>query len=171
MKRLYLLRHAQAESAPPPGSGNGDDHARLLDARGEEQALKLGDYMKAQGIFPDYVLSSSSVRTLQTARLLFGRILDSEGQKVRTHFDRALYLAPADVLLDHIRMTDGGVASLLVVAHNPGIADLCHALAGDDLPLETAAVPPGTLTAFDVAADDWHDLSPGTIRLAAVFAP
>ena len=45
-RRITLIRHAKAEE------GDGADIARRLNARGEGDAAKLGQWLQAEGAFP-----------------------------------------------------------------------------------------------------------------------
>ncbi len=65
MKTLYLLRHATAANAAPPQMS---DYDRTLSAKGIREAQTVGRYMKSNKMLPDFVLSSSALRTTQTAR-------------------------------------------------------------------------------------------------------
>jgi phosphohistidine phosphatase len=60
---LYMLRHGAAEE------GNGDDAARRLTAKGEEQARAAGRALAALGAEIDACLTSPKVRAAETARL------------------------------------------------------------------------------------------------------
>jgi phosphohistidine phosphatase len=60
---IYLLRHGDAES------GNGDDAARRLTAKGERQAEAAGKALAALGTKVDACLTSPKVRAADTARL------------------------------------------------------------------------------------------------------
>jgi phosphohistidine phosphatase len=162
MKTLYLMRHAQAVSAAPPLMG---DHERFLTPQGTKDAIAVGKFMEARVMYPDFVLSSSSVRTIQTARLVFGVLFSKEGSKVSTHFDRKLFHASAPEIVAEIRMMDDSVDRLMVVAHNPGVADLARAFGK----IETYA--PGTLAVFRVGRENWADFSPEAVTLEEVFAP
>ena len=168
MKTLYLLRHADPEEAAPVPMG---DHERKLTARGDAQADAIGDFMQSKGIFPDFVISSSSVRTIQTVRNIFAILLRDEGMKVVSHFDRALYLASADTLRAHIAEAGDNVDNLLVVAHNPGLADLAYALSKGTLSDHTTDYSPGTLCVFKADIQHWRDLKPANAKLETVFTP
>jgi len=163
MKKLYLLRHAHAEEAAQGPMG---DNERFLSARGLAEAETVGDFMRGNGIFPDFVLSSTSIRTVQTARTVFGRIFREEGQKVRSSFDRVLYLAPANIILQQIETVPDDVTALLVVAHNPGIAELAEFLG-----CPSGQFVPATLAMFSVPDAGWNDIGPDTVRMEKLFAP
>ena len=58
--RLVLVRHAEAAPGTP-------DELRALTREGHEQARRLGDQLRADGIEPDAVLSSPLLRARETA--------------------------------------------------------------------------------------------------------
>src|SRR5919197_4845087 len=58
--RLVLVRHAEAAPGSP-------DELRALTAEGHEQAQRLGEQLRAEGIQPDAVLSSPLLRARETA--------------------------------------------------------------------------------------------------------
>ena len=58
--RLVLVRHAEAAPGSP-------DELRSLTPEGHEQARRLGERLRAEGIAPDAVLSSPLLRARETA--------------------------------------------------------------------------------------------------------
>ncbi len=58
--KLVLVRHADAAPGDP-------DELRALTPEGHEQARKLGEQLRADGVRPDVVLSSPLLRARQTA--------------------------------------------------------------------------------------------------------
>jgi len=129
---LILIRHAKA--VDPDGK---DDHARSLAGRGRRDAPAIGRHLATHGqpIDPSEVLISSAVRAQQTWQLLSQHLpaAGEEGRRVRTLPEA--YLAPADRLADIIRRADPHSRTVLVVAHNPGLADLlgeCAAPVGQE---------------------------------------
>lgn len=168
MKTLYLLRHAHTTSATPTLMG---DHERILSPQGTEDAQSVGRYMQAGKMYPDFVLSSSSVRTIQTSRLIFGTLFSKEGVKVESHFDRKLYLASAEKLLSEIQSIDNSIDKLMLVAHNPGVSDLAVTLSKNKNNTELSNYAPATLCVFKAYCDNWADFSPQTVKLEKVFVP
>lgn len=168
MKTLYLLRHAQTMPAAPPSLG---DHERVLSPQGTEEALAVGDFMQAYGMHPDFVLSSSSVRTIQTARLIFGVLFRKAGLKVASHFDRKFYQAPAAKILSEVQRADNSIGQLMVVGHNPGIADLAVTLGKTEARQKLTNYAPATLTVFKADCADWSGFLPASARLERIFVP
>lgn len=110
MNRIFILRHAKA------GEHTTNDHDRPLTEVGHRQAQLLGDWFRDQNISFDAVLSSSSLRTVET--------VESLGLSVGYTIVPRLYSAPAHAIESVIRESGFGSGTVLVVAHNPGVSDL-----------------------------------------------
>lgn len=122
--RIYLLRHARAGWTAPGGR----DFDRTLDARGREEAARIGRIMVAKGYVPDRVLCSAAVRCRETWDIA-GEDL-SAGEIVHT---RDLYDAESAVYLDLIRR-QAGIRSVIVVGHNPTMEETAARLLNFDDP-------------------------------------
>lgn len=157
MKTLYLLRHAHTLPQAPSGT----DFDRALSPLGEKQAESIGKFMQANDMKPDFILCSSARRTSQTAELALAALFG--GTKTPVTFDRDLYHAPADRLLEFIHNINQTKSHLLLVCHNPGAAELAYQLGG----LESYA--PGTLSAY--TATSWQNMAPEIARLTETFVP
>lgn len=120
MRILYLLRHAKSDRSDPGLA----DPERPLTARGRRDAPAMAAYMRAHGYRPDLVLCSTAVRTRETLALLQPGL-----GKIAAEFDRALYLASPEAMLQRLRDVDEGVGSVLMIGHNPGMARLAALLA------------------------------------------
>jgi phosphohistidine phosphatase len=166
MKHLFLLRHAQAASGLDI-----EDHERALSARGRDDAERLGVLLGQGDLRPALALCSSARRAQQTLDLLF-RGMDPPPP---TEVERRLYLATAAELLERLSEVDDRVGALLVVGHNPAIAELAAQLAGegegDALSRLRRGVPAGTLATLRQDCGSWADLAPGRACLTAVVAP
>lgn len=115
MKKLYLLRHAEAER----GAGK-SDFERPLTPFGRSQAKLVGEYLKDNSIMPDLILCSDAVRTGQTLDLI-NEVYQLTSKIVLVH---DLYNASTDVLEKHVLMTNEATGSLMLVGHNPAITML-----------------------------------------------
>ena len=121
--RLILIRHAEAESGSP-------DELRRLTAGGLEQARRLGDELRAQGITPDAVLSSPLLRARETANALgFGTAEPHDA------------LAPGATHEDVRSAIAGRGETVVVVGHQPDCGRVAAALTnGPEPPFPTAGV-------------------------------
>jgi phosphohistidine phosphatase len=161
MKRLLLLRHAKAVA-----SIDGDDFDRGLTAGGETDAEGVGDYIAAQGLETDFVLSSGARRTLDTARIVTGRWR----RPIEAVTLNALYDATWRLILALLQDLPATASSALLVAHNPGVGDLSNLLTGDgdrDARLRMAAkYPTSGLAVIDFPVMGWSEIRPraGTLR-------
>jgi phosphohistidine phosphatase len=167
MKRLILTRHAKAS----PGDRFTEDRDRRLDPRGVADAEALGGWLARGEPGPELVLCSSARRARETWESLRSRL----PQDPVLLLEDDLYLATAAAMLERLRRVDDGIRSVLLVAHNPGLADLARDLAGSG-DLESydrlrTGFPAGA--AADLVADieHWTDLRPGLGALRAFLVP
>ncbi|GIH90884.1 histidine phosphatase family protein [Planobispora siamensis] len=144
MRTLIVLRHAKAVHTPGLS-----DPERPLTERGERDARKVGEALATLGLRPDLVLCSPSVRTRQTAELVL------PGGPIE--FERDIYEAYADELLELVRRTDPQVRTLLLVGHNPGVHELVLGLTSRD---GDTGFPPGAFAVIETD-DEWAGLDSG----------
>jgi phosphohistidine phosphatase len=114
--KLVLVRHAVAAPGDP-------DELRALTAEGHEQARRLGDKLRADGVEPDAVLSSPLLRARETAADLgFGEPepLDE--------------LAPGATADDVRTAIEGRGETVVVVGHQPDCSRVTAVLRGGEEP-------------------------------------
>ncbi|MEM8577991.1 MAG: histidine phosphatase family protein [Pseudomonadota bacterium] len=95
-----------------------DDQARPLNARGQRSAAAMGRWLRARGHVPGIAVSSNSTRTYET----FERL----GLDVPVRLTQALYHARAEGMMDVLVAEKA--TSVLMLGHNPGIADFAARL-------------------------------------------
>jgi phosphohistidine phosphatase len=147
MRRVTLVRHAQAAGAP----AGGRDFDRPLNDPGIAEARAAAMALAAALPVPDLLVASAAVRTLQTARLLHEQVFAATPLVT----EQSLYLATAEVLFDYLRGLDDRFTSVLVVGHNPGISDCCALLAGNG---RTVNLGTAEWRTFERTAGHWADL-------------
>ena len=118
---LVLFRHGKAVR---PYEAR-DDFSRGLTARGVNEAASQARRLKAAGFKPDVVLVSTALRAAQTWDAARPCFLEAS---VRAN--RALYLAAPEIYLSAAR--DTGAASILLIAHDPGLHELARRLMKGD---------------------------------------
>ncbi|MBB6122096.1 SixA phosphatase family protein [Nocardiopsis algeriensis] len=148
-RTLLLLRHAKAEN----GYGLADFDRALTD-RGKVQAEAVGRLLAEQGYSPDHVICSSARRTRQTLEGVLGAL----GTSPEIDYSEAAYSAGVDTLLELITYVDADVETLLVVGHNPTIAQLAAAFVGGEALMSYS---PATVAAVDLEVE-WLYTAPGT---------
>ena len=161
MKTLYLLRHATAANATPPAMS---DYDRSLSGLGVLQARSVGRYMHTNRLVPDFVHCSSAIRTAETAQIVMSGIFGST-PPCASNFDKELYNVAEDKLLAAIQGAPADCRSLMLIAHNQGVADLAHALG------KINHYEPGTLSVFSANCESWTEFSAKTAKLEKVFVP
>lgn len=150
-RTLLLMRHAEAES----GFGV-DDIDRSLTDRGRSQAESVGRLFAAQGYAPDHVLCSSARRTRQTLQGVLGTLEPSRAPEI--DFSEAVYSAGVDTLLELITYVPAEAGTVLVVAHNPTVAQLAADFSAKP---GMGGYPPAMVTAVALEVE-WLYAAPGT---------
>ena len=167
MRRLMLLRHAKSDWTAPGAR----DHERPLSTRGREAAPKMGAYMVRHALVPDLVIASTAARVVETLSLLLSAF--AKAPKVVT--DKRIYESEADALLGVIKETPRMAHNLLLVGHNPGLAELASLLmASGDVEARQRLIekfPTAALAVIDFALDDWAKLHPKAGRLDRFVVP
>ena len=165
MKTLYLLRHAKSSRS----DDTLDDHDRPLSKRGRRAAEAIADHLARSRAKLDLVLSSTALRTHETAQPIVARL-----KPRRVVFDRDLYLAPGTALLDRLRRIDESADTVLLVGHNPGLHGLALSLAASDSPVRlpslTGKFPTGALACFRFKGP-WRRLASESARAISYVIP
>ncbi len=151
MKTLIVMRHAKAA----PGNA---DHERALDARGRAEAVWAGEALRATKLQPDVALVSDARRTLETYEGLH-RVLGPAGRVV---IEPELYCASRNAILGLIRSAPDDAGCVLVVGHNPGLAEAARDLVatGPDHAIADlrARYPTAGIAVIDFACSAWADI-------------
>ncbi len=164
-RTLVLLRHAKA--VPPESM---PDLERPLADRGRADAAAAGRYLVAQGIEAELVLCSPSIRTRETWQYA------AEAGAIATDiwYDRRIYSAGTEELLDVIHDVPAEVRTVVIVGHAPGIPWLADELALDGTsPTRvelTQKYPTSGLTVLHHTSR-WADLSPDDADLVDYVIP
>ncbi len=167
MLRLYLLRHAKA--AWPAGV---EDYDRPLAPRGREAGPLVATYMKQEGFVPDLVLVSTAKRTLETFAFVRGVL-----GEVKFLLKREIYGASTDDLLEILHDVDASIKSVMIIGHNPGIAELSETLLNVQKSNPAAVnhlslnYPTAGLAVFDFKLNQWGDVHAGQGNLRQFITP
>ncbi len=165
MRSLLLLRHAEAVA----GALAADDHERPLSPRGHRDAARVVAHVARRN--PSLILCSSARRAIETLEPLRARLRATAAVRI----ERDLYLASCDQLRERLGRIEDAETAVLVVGHNPGIAELARRLAGSGDPGVTARLesrfPAASLAALDFEATGWRKLAWGAGRLAEFLGP
>lgn len=132
MKRLLIMRHAKSDH----GHEGLADHDRPLNARGLQDAPKMGARLRELGIQPSVILASTATRAHHTAQLF----AEANGAAAPVQTDARLYLAPVSDYLLVLEQLPPDADTVLVVSHNPGSEELVHHYTQEDRVMPTAAI-------------------------------
>lgn len=115
MSRLYLLRHAKSDW----GMGL-PDHDRPLNARGQADAARLGQWLARDQDRPQLVICSTAQRTRETLAILMeaGELLFD------VLYEPALYGAGTETIRQIVRSEARQHDAALLIGHNPGFHDM-----------------------------------------------
>lgn len=123
-RKLIIMRHAKSDWT----TNAGRDFDRPLSKRGNNDAPKMGNWLKKQDLIPDKVLSSPAQRTKQTAYLVAAELGLSEEDII---WDSTIYEASLSDLLTVLDNHTGEADILLLIGHNPSVDSLLEYLSSD----------------------------------------
>lgn len=149
MKRITLVRHAQAE----PALAGQVDFERALTRRGSEDAAEMARRLKFRKLHVERIVSSTALRALATAEV-FARGLKLSHEAIDKE-DR-LYTAGPNEYLATLRECDDAYAHVLVTAHNPGITEFADKLSAER---RIDSMPTCSVVTFKFAIKSWSELA------------
>jgi phosphohistidine phosphatase len=165
-KELILFRHAKSSWDDPLLH----DFDRPLNRRGRRAAAHMAGWMADAKYRPTLVLCSPATRTRETHDIVRAVLGNPE-----VKFERALYLASATSLLQRLRKLPAKMRSVMLIGHNPGLQRLALKLSAGQRAGVRARInkkfPTAAFVRFEITADEWRNLGPGTTRLLDFVRP
>jgi phosphohistidine phosphatase len=157
MKRLTLLRHAKSGDDGTVAR----DFDRPLNAKGRRAARAIGRYMRDQALHFDAVIASPALRVVETLEEV--ESVYSLGRA--TSWNKHLYLATPDELLDAVHQAPAEAETILLVGHNPGLEQLVlrlvpHGADGARGDVEVK-YPTASLAEMSFPIDRWDQVTEG----------
>jgi len=160
VKQLLLVRHGEAKDSQDQQS----DASRDLAARGYQDAVRVGHYLKEQGWQPDVMISSPAVRAAATAQMIAEQ-LHYPAQQIQ--LKSGLYEASLRTFLAIINEQHDQLNRILAVGHNPTISYLIEYLTGE----EVGNVVPGGSALLEFTVEGWSEISQSTGSLVIYKTP
>ncbi|MGD0641438.1 MAG: histidine phosphatase family protein [Roseiarcus sp.] len=161
-----LLRHAKTI----PATGR-NDHERALVERGRRDAAAIGAFVAQAGLIPDLVIFSGAARASETAAI----VVKCWPREVATRAEPGLYDATRFAIHAIVRALPDDAPSVMLVGHNPGVADLANHLVGhgakSDVQRMAGKFPTSGLAILEFDVDRWRDVAPGEARLTRFATP
>ena len=143
-KHLSIIRHAKSD-----WSADCDDSDRVINDRGYHDANLVGQYLADNQQQFDQVYCSTAIR----AKLTWEQLnVCLKVPNSRIQYEESLYLASLTHLVSFIEEISREYKHVALVAHNPGLTDLCNFLTGDQL----ANLPTCAVYTIDFHVDDWR---------------
>lgn len=166
-KRLILLRHAKSAWDNPSIA----DFDRPLSSRGRKAAPVVGAHLARRGMVPGLALTSSAKRAVETLDLV------SAGWQAKPAVRKlkSLYLAMPREMLRKVQAVGREPDCIMLVGHNPGIADLANWLCSQGNAEQRARMarkfPTGAAAVLEFDVEDWADVDAETGRLVDFSTP
>ena len=142
MQKLFLIRHGESAGTAPGKT----DFDRKLTAKGMAEISALGLKISTLLDSEFVIVSSSAIRTRQTAKLL------SENLSVDIHFLQQLYNGTAEDYKEVIGEFTRA-KTLVLIGHNPAISELAFQLSGTQINFH-----PGTCVIFTMAENECKNI-------------
>lgn len=162
--RLVLLRHARSDWPDVA------DHDRPLASRGRRDASVAGHWLGAHGYAPDTVVCSTARRARETWDLASAGLAEAvPGAAPSVRYESRVYEATVLGLLMLIREFPEASRTVLIIGHNPGIAELAVGLT-DPPPSPPSGFPTAALVVLGLPGS-WADTAPARARLLDFASP
>lgn len=163
MKTLLLMRHAKSDW----DQSGLEDFDRPLSGRGLDDAPRMGKALAKAGSVPDRVVSSPARRAQQTAELV-AKACGFDGEIA---WEPALYGAPGTVWLENIRKLPDRADAVLMIAHNPGVAEVAALVLGGRGGRARLRFPTGAIACIESTVDRWDAFGAGDGELRWLLIP
>ncbi|MDY0199865.1 MAG: histidine phosphatase family protein [Tenuifilaceae bacterium] len=151
-KRLFIMRHAK--SAWPDFEM--PDFDRPLLPKGIADTKKIGQANTNDLSLLKIIMSSSAVRTMQTATILCD-VLGLPLQQVVANNN--LYLPLVTSILKVVKELPNNIGNAMIISHNPGLTDFVN----EYLPKPLANMPTATLVCLHFNVERWASIRPDNL--------
>jgi len=163
-RELLIFRHGKAVSKT-----EADDLSRPITDKGKRGAQRMGAWLWQKKIKPDYIISSPAERAHVSAQKLC-KAMGGDASSIVT--DKRLYKAGIKSLLDVLADCPKKRQRVLLVGHNPGLAELLLYLLGGHVPTpdDGKLLPAGTVARL-VMPGNWKKLEFDSAQLKSLTRP
>jgi phosphohistidine phosphatase len=155
LRIVFLVRHAKSSWKDT----SLDDKDRPLKKRGIKDLGLLKPVLIKQKHKPEGIYSSDAKRAAETAKILAGYY---DLKKKHLTFCNELYASSAQEILDFIRNRDDELRSIMLVGHNPEMAQAASLL-GSNSP--EVVMPTSAVVCFRLDLDHWCRLQENSGRM------
>jgi phosphohistidine phosphatase len=146
--KLWVIRHAKSSWAEPGQS----DFERPLNKRGNADGRRVAAWLAEQSEPATWIWTSDAARALETAQFVAQGFAGASACVVCDH---RLYHATAEAACEVLQETPGDIASVVLVAHNPGLTWLVNQLAAESV---VDNLPTFGVARFNITGA-WHEFN------------
>lgn len=163
-QELILLRHGKSD-----WNTNTDDFHRPLNKRGTQGSKNVGTWLLEQQLVPDTIISSPAERAIDTAKKAC-QMMQLNEQCI--HQEPSLYDANLEILIQILSLLSNNAQRVLLVGHNPGLAELLIYLSGKQIkiPEDHKILPTATLARLDIPSP-WDKIDENCAELLEIKRP
>ena len=158
MKKLFLIRHAQAINS----SHILDDYDRTITKNGINDIDFLSQYLLNSSIKPDLIISSSAIRAISTANIL-AKNIKYDKNIVQNQY---IYEGYVNTLQEIIEYIDDSNNIVFFIGHNPGINLLAYTLCNFKEQMNTSS-----LVEIEFDCDFWMNISSTNSKFISHISP
>jgi phosphohistidine phosphatase len=119
MKTLYILRHAKSSWDYPDLS----DHDRPLIEKGKKRTKKIIDFLKANSVSLDFIISSTARRAAETAEYV-AKGCNYPADEIK--YDPTLYHANSEGIFKQFLDLSDDFQSVMLIGHNPAFTNFVN---------------------------------------------
>lgn len=159
-RQLIVMRHAKTEQLAD------SDRARKLTPRGRTDARAGSAWLREQGVTPEIALVSPAARARETADL----VADGISPSLAVRIVEELYGASPTEVIEIVAGVAAGARSVIVIGHNPTMADLVREVQRDVSKQSAAHLPTAGIAVLELSTE-WADLRAGTAVLREWHVP
>lgn len=145
MKQLLLVRHAKSSW----DDASLTDQQRPLNARGKQDAPRIGRYISHHLPHPQHIFTSPATRAATTARLIAAEY----PQPIMLTLSEDLYTFSGRALLACLRGLPDHYTTLMLVGHNPAMTDAVNQLCASDI----LNIPTCAVALVQIHSEHWSD--------------
>ena len=158
MKKLFLIRHAQAIN----NITNLDDYDRTLSTNAISDINFISQELLKLSIKPDLIISSSAIRSIHTANILAKNIKYNKNI-VQNQYIYEGYVNTLKEIIEYIDDTNNIV---FFIGHNPGINLLAYTLCNFKEEMKTSSI-----VQIEFNCDFWMNISSNNSKFISYIYP
>ena len=147
MKTIFIVRHSKSSWK----NINLSDYDRPLNKRGKKDAEIMSIELLKKNISIDFLLSSSSKRTIITSKYFIDKIKINKYE-----FFDSLYHASSDKIYSSIIELKNEFNKVMIVGHNPGLTNVINLLTN----LSLYNLPTSGIVIIEFDIPYWNEIKP-----------